>query len=254
MSTKVKSGIITAVFSGLVVLLLTSFAYTFDPEEYKQANPPKDPPEGFEVSLGNTSTGLGENPAPATPSTATPTKVTPPEHIVTQNTQQTAPVVSSPEPVTQPVTEPKQEVKPAEPVINPNALFPGKRNQQNGDGGKGNTQGGGNQGDPNGDPNSRNYSGNGGNNGNGSYSLAGRSAVTLPSPSYNSNQQGKIVVKIWVDQQGRVTRVEAPAQGSTISTGAMVEQAKNAAKRARFNPSSTAPEQQVGTITYIFKI
>lgn len=252
MSTKVKSGIITAVFSGLVVLLLTSFSYTFDPEEYKKDNPPKDPPEGFEVSLGDASTGLGENPTPATSSASNPSTSTPPEHIVTQSTQQTAPVVSSPEPVNQPVAE--QEVSPKEPEINRNALFPGKRNTQTGDGGKGNTQGSGNQGDPNGDPNSHNYSGNGGSNGNGSYSLAGRSAVTLPSPTYNSNQQGKIVVKIWVDQQGRVTRVEAPSQGSTISTGAMVEQAKNAAKRARFNASSSAPEQQVGTITYIFKI
>ena len=47
MSTKVKSAIITAACMGLVVLLLTSFAYTFDPEEYEQKNPPKEPPEGF---------------------------------------------------------------------------------------------------------------------------------------------------------------------------------------------------------------
>ncbi len=253
MTTKVKSGIITAVFSALVVLLLTSFAYTFDPEEYERQNPPKDPPEGFEVSLGSNEQGLGENPAPATAQPVRATHHNAPENIVTQTTQHTAPVVSSPQPVTEPAN-PKQEVKPEEPKINTNALFTGRRNQQAGDGGKGNTQGGGTQGDPNGNPNSRNYSGNGGSNGNGSFSLAGRSAVTLPKPEYNSNQQGKIVVKIWVDQQGRVTRVEAPAQGSTLSTGPMVEQAKNAAKRARFNASSDAPEQQVGTITYIFKI
>lgn len=253
MSTKVKSGIITAAFMGLVVLLLTSFAYTFDPEEYEQKNPPKDPPEGFEVSLGNQEQGLGDNPAPSTQQTSRPSNSTPPEHIVTQTTQQTAPVVSNPTPVTQPA-EPRQEVKPDEPKINTNALFPGKRNQQTGDGGKGNTQGSGTQGDPNGNPNSHNYSGNGGGSGSGSFNLNGRSAVALPKPEYNSNQQGKIVVKIWVDQQGRVTRVDAPAQGSTISAGPMVEQAKNAAKRARFNASADAPEQQIGTITYIFKI
>ena len=110
----------------------------------------------------------------------------------------------------------------------------------------------GNQGNPNGTPTSNNYSGNGG--GNGNYSLDGRTAVVLPKPEYNSNQQGKIVVRIWVDQQGRVVRTEAPYKGSTITTGRLVDQAKTAAKRARFNASTTAPEEQIGTITYIFKI
>ena len=62
------------------------------------------------------------------------------------------------------------------------------------------------------------------------------------------------MVRIWVDQQGRVVRTEAPYKGSTITTGRLVDQAKTAAKRARFNASTTAPEEQIGTITYIFKI
>ena len=122
-----------------------------------------------------------------------------------------------------------------------------------GGGSQGVSEGSGNQGNPNGNPNSNSYVGNA-SSGNGSFSLAGRSAVSLPSPSYNSNKQGKIVVQIWVDQQGRVTRVEAPEKGSTITDGAMVEQAKKAARLARFNASTNAPEEQKGTITYIFKI
>ena len=36
MTTKIKSGAITAVLVALIIVLLTSFAYTFNPEEYKK--------------------------------------------------------------------------------------------------------------------------------------------------------------------------------------------------------------------------
>ena len=38
MTTKIKSGAITAVLVALIIVLLTSFAYTFNPEEYKKEN------------------------------------------------------------------------------------------------------------------------------------------------------------------------------------------------------------------------
>ena len=114
------------------------------------------------------------------------------------------------------------------------------------------TEGTGNQGKPDGTPNSGNYNGNGGHGG--SFSLKGRSAVSLPKPVYNSNKQGTVVIDIWVDQQGRVTRVEGPAKGSTLTDAAMVNQAKSAALKARFNADTKAQEVQKGTITYIFKI
>lgn len=247
MNPKLTSAICTAVIVLLASLLmsLNIFAYT-----------PPDPPipeEGVEVNLGDSDFGLGDSPEPATEATS----YAPPasqEQVITQRTEATTPLPSSSKlgNVTNPAAEAKPQPENKEPEINKNALFPGKRNQNNGGGSQGVTQGSGNQGKSDGNPNSNNYSGRGGSNGN--YSLAGRSAVSLPKPEYNSNQQGKIVVRIWVDQQGRVTRVEAPYKESTITTGTLVEQAKAAARRARFNASTNAPEEQIGTITYIFKI
>lgn len=245
MNAKLKSGIATAVIVLLSVLLmsLNIFAYT-----------PPDPPipeEGVEVNLGDSDFGQGDSPEPASEAA----NYAPPasqQQVVTQRTEPTVPVPSSPNPgnVTNPAAQEQPVVENKEPEINKNALFPGKRNQTSGGGSQGVSTGQGNQGNPNGSPTSNNYTGNGG--GNGNYNLKGRSAAYLPKPEYNINQQGKIVVRIWVDQQGRVVRTEAPYQGSTLTTGSLVEQAKAAAKRARFNASVDAPETQIGTITYIF--
>jgi TonB family protein len=143
-------------------------------------------------------------------------------------------------------------VEPKEPEINRNALFPGKRNQQSGSGSQGQSTGTGDQGKPNGSQNSNNYNGNGGNGTN--YSLAGRTSVALPRPEYSSNNQGTVVVQIWVDRQGKVTRAEYQPKGSNTSDGYLVKQAISAARKARFNADAAAPDEQKGTITYIFKI
>lgn len=244
MNSKLISGISTAVIMLLIALVLISFGY--DPPD------PPIPEEGVEVNVGDSDFGLGDNEEDASESSS----YAPPaaqNQVSTQNTESSVAMPSTQRQgtITNPNAKEQPVVESKEPEINRNALFTGKRNTGNGGGSQGVTSGTGNQGSQNGTPESTNYSGNGGS---GSFTLAGRSAVSLPSPSYNSNQQGKIVVKIWVDQQGRVTRVDAPDKGSTITTGNMVEHAKQAALKARFNASPNAPEVQTGTITYIFKI
>jgi len=89
--------------------------------------------------------------------------------------------------------------------------------------------------------------------GHGSFSLAGRSGVSLPHPAYNSSREGKIIVKIWVDRQGNVTKTEAPMQGTTILDETMIEQARRAAMRSKFNADPDAAVVQTGTITYVFR-
>ena len=244
MNSKYISGISTAAIMLLVILLLHAFGY--DPPD------PPIPEEGVEVNLGDSDFGLGDNPEPASQAA----NYAPPaaqEQVVTQRTETTAPVQSSVKPgnVTNPAATEQPKVENKEPEINKNALFPGKRNNNNG-GSQGTSQGTGNQGSANGTPNSNNYIGNGGNGG--SYSLAGRDAVSLPKPNYNSNNQGTVVVRIWVDQQGRVTRAEYEPKGSNTSNGDLVKQAIAAARKARFNADPKAVEEQKGTITYIFKI
>ena len=78
--------------------------------------------------------------------------------------------------------------------------------------------------------------------------------MVLPTPDYRSNDQGTVVIRIWVNRDGKVTRTEYEPKGSNTSNGYLIDQARSAALKARFNPDQRAPEEQKGTITYIFKI
>ena len=246
---KIISAVITTIFMLLVVLICLSFGY--DPPD------PPIPEEGVEVNLGNSDFGSGDDPMPSAQSSA-PSTPAPQNQVVTQNTESSTPMPTSARPTTSTSTKPAEppptETKPKEPEINKNALFTGRRNQGSngsGDGSQGVTSGQGDQGKPGGTQSSNNYVGNGG--GNGNFSLVGRSSVSLPKPEYSSNNQGTVVVQIWVDRQGRVIRAEYQPKGSNTSNGYLVEQAKAAAMRAKFNPDASAPEEQKGTITYIFR-
>ncbi|MEN8115910.1 MAG: cell envelope integrity protein TolA [Bacteroidota bacterium] len=133
-----------------------------------------------------------------------------------------------------------------------------------GSGGQGNSDGksqgatfpGGNQGVPTGDPNAGNYGQGGsgtGNQGSGiSFSLAGRSAKSLPKPNYPGDDAGVVVVKVTVDKYGKVTSAEPGARGTTIANQKFWNEAKQAALKAKFNIDENAPAFQQGTITYKF--
>lgn len=245
MNNKIISGITTAVIMLLVALVLISFGY--DPPD------PPIPEEGVEVNLGDSDFGNGVSAEPASEATSTEAPASP-NQLATQHTEPTPSLNASENKgnTVAPQVEEQPTEQPKEPEINRNALFPGKRNQQSGSGSQGQSTGTGDQGKANGTPNSNNYNGNGG--GNGNFSLAGRSSVALPKPEYSSNMQGTVVVQIWVDRQGKVTRAEYQPKGSNTSDGYLVGQAIAAARKARFNADQAAPEEQKGTITYIFKI
>lgn len=245
---KVLSGVITALIMAVVVVICVSFGYN-------PPNPPI-PEEGVEVNLGDSDFGSGNNPEPSQNDAAS--QYVPPaanERVSTQDIEPTTPIIASPNPgtVTNPNAEVQPKEQPKEPEINRNALFTGKRNNGKTGGSEGNTTGDGNQGKAGGDPNSNRYDGQPGNGGAG-FSLSGRKAVALPAPSYNSNKQGKIVVKIWVDRNGNVIKAEAPEKGSSILDDAMVRQAKATALKAKFSAKTDAPEEQTGTITYTYII
>ncbi|MBQ6741884.1 MAG: TonB family protein [Bacteroidales bacterium] len=244
MNPKLISGISTAAIVALAILLMSLNIFAYEPPD------PPTPEEGVEVNLGDSDFGLGDSPEPASQATS----YAPPasqEQVITQRSETTTPIPNSPKPgnVTNPAAETKSQPENKEPAINKNALFPGKRNQNSGGGSEGVTQGNGNQGKSDGNTNSNNYTGNGGN---GKWTLDGRTAVSLPSPKYESNKQGTVVIAIWVDQQGRVTRAEYQPKGSNTQDGYLVNQAKTAALKARFNADTKAVELQKGTITYIF--
>ena len=75
--------------------------------------------------------------------------------------------------------------------------------------------------------------------------LKGRNVLgALPKPDYTVQDEGTVVVEIWVNKSGNVTKALAGAQGTT----------RVAAMKTHFNQSVDAPELQQGTITYIFKL
>ena len=76
----------------------------------------------------------------------------------------------------------------------------------------------------------------------------------LKKPSYTAQESGTVVVKIWVDQYGKVTKAVPGADGTTVTNSALWSAARKAALETGFNMSASAPPLQEGTITYIFNL
>ncbi len=129
-----------------------------------------------------------------------------------------------------------------------------------GDGGSGGGKGGGNgSGDGTGTgpgTGSGSGGGNGGGRGtgNGNYRLDGRKVLNKPQPNYTCNEEGTVVVSISVDQNGRVISASPGAKGTTNAARCLLDQAKIAAMNTKFDASNSAPDKQVGTIIYRFKL
>ena len=130
--------------------------------------------------------------------------------------------------------------------------------------GEGIAGGQGNQGDPNGSINSKvrgtgsglgtQGTGTGGPGGKGgiSYNLQGRGFQALPSPKYDYQGEGRVVVEVSVDRSGKVIQATTGTKGSTTLDEYLLKVAKEAAFEARFEVKQDAPEIQKGTITYNF--
>lgn len=85
--------------------------------------------------------------------------------------------------------------------------------------------------------------------------LKGRNTVgQVPRPSYGTQESGTVVVDIWVDNYGNVTKAVPGADGTTVTDKTLWNAARNAAMDTHFNQSADAPAMQQGTITYIFNL
>lgn len=173
------------------------------------------------------------------------------EDISTQDIEET-PTTKLKEQLEEPKEVKKIEEKKPEPVVNTKALYPGKK--QNNSNSQGISEGQGDQGSQDGDPNSNAYTGGGiGTNGI-AYQLGGRTIAEIKKPNYDSQQQGKVVVTIRVDRNGKVISATPGAKGSTTTNAYLYSKAKEAALKTTFEANTTAPEIQVGTIIYNFKL
>ena len=185
------------------------------------------------------------------------------EEVVTQ-TEKEAPVIEKPEEVEVKEVEKKEKPKKEKPIPKPKK--PSKNTLQafdnllKGDTSDGNKAGDGNdavsglKGDKNGDPSSTKYYGNTGKSGDPNYNLEGRNALSTPKEQPNCQQEGIVVVEIFVDRNGTVIRANSGEKGSTNTHPCLLKPAREAALRTSWNADQNAQKIQKGTIIYIFSL
>jgi hypothetical protein len=79
-----------------------------------------------------------------------------------------------------------------------------------------------------------------------------RFAVMKVKPRYTCNESGTVVVRVWVNREGRTIKAEAGVRGTTESASCLLSEAKIAALKTTWTPYFDAPEIQIGQITYNF--
>lgn len=164
-------------------------------------------------------------------------------------TDTTAPEVEQKEVEESPIVE---EPKPRE--VNQRALFPGNKPSSESTSEGVTDKAEGNEGYIGGTQ-SEVYEGTGGEGGfEPDWNLEGRRPRNeFPRPRYVDNNQGIVVVEIWVNGNGDVTGATFKPQGSTVSASSpLVSEAIRAAYGAKFNESDQ--DIQVGTMTYKFTL
>lgn len=115
-------------------------------------------------------------------------------------------------------------------------------------GSEGNTTGNGDRGVPGGTPGAENYTGTPGGGGF-NFDLAGRHIVAQPAPDADFKESGKVVVRITVNRAGIITNKRIISASNTQLRNIALEKVS----QIRFNKSSTAAEEQFGSITFVFK-
>lgn len=183
--------------------------------------------------------------APAAPASPAPVVATdpkpasPPEHIVSEE-ETLALERARKEREEREAAERARKKKEAEAIAKANAMGNLFGKTDGTSVGGGDTKGEGQKGNPVGH----------GTSGTGSWKLDGRGIKgTLPAPANNFLQEGKVVVQIRVNAAGQV--VNATITGGDVSDKQTQQLALDAAKRAKFTEGD---RDQIGTITYIFKL
>jgi hypothetical protein len=220
------------------------------------------PPEyGIPVSFGNSLDGAGDDAAAPEGSEAQSAAAaeSAESDVVTQDLVD-APSVSSEKAKEDKKSEVKPEAKPVAEAPKASKELSNRLNSKFGrtggtagatGSGQGSTSGGGDQGAPNG---SGDGNGTGGSGNSGNYQLGNRSALERPKPDYDCEGEGIVVVRVYVDRSGKVTRADGQGQkGSTTSEECLIRRAQEAALKTRWQGDPSALELQVGSIRYSFQ-
>lgn len=227
--------------------------------------------EGVEVDLGYSADGMGLiQPDILADQQPKPTRIIQQqdeeEKLVTQDIEDAPAIVEKKKEVPKPIkpiekvvpekvdrAEPSEVTEPVkeEPKVDQRALFKGSGTSTQ-SGSEGITGKPGDQGNPNGLRDVKRYEGSGGTGNGPMVSLGGRGAKYLDKPSTDVTERGEVVVDIWVDRNGKVTKALVNPKGTTIVNSRLREIAVQAAKKSTFEADSKAEEIQKGTITYSF--
>jgi hypothetical protein len=225
---------------------------------------------GVEISLaniGDSYTGSGET---------EPTEVAPPSNAPAPTQPVVQPTaIETPQPAEEVVSDansdvsvnkksnkeekkpekPKEEEKKPEPApkptVNTKALYPGSKASDNpakADGGsQGNKGGEGNMGSVEGKKEGKGILGGG----QGSWELSGRSLLEGARID-DTDEEGIVVLNIWVDRYGKVQRTTPNLSKSTTTSQKLFEKAKKAAMLTRYSPKGDAATEQKGLMTFKF--
>ncbi|MBN1416350.1 MAG: TonB family protein [Bacteroidales bacterium] len=272
--TEKRFGIIgTIIFHNIILLILLLF-YLSTPKPVTSGG-------GILIDFGNTEFAGGErepgmNEIPEVQTAAATQQLNDnetEEDILTQDFEEAPAVKKKTEkkseekkPVVKPSeTKIKATEKPVDktPQVNKKALYSakGKSTQEDGTS-QGMYKGNGNQGSVDGTPGANNYgegSGTGSGTGLGIQvggGLENRRYLALPKPEFKVQKEGKVVVEVTVNREGKVISATPGVKGTTIVDLALYAAAKKAALESRFVTQTDAQafQTQTGTITYHFKL
>jgi len=152
--------------------------------------------------------------------------------------------------------EEKKRKEEAEKKKQLDALIGGVKNADGDtDGGEGPDDKGGNKGQLDGDPYATSYFGGAGpGKGGVGYGLGGRGRPSKQIYKQECNEYGLVVVRIEVNQQGKVIKAEPGIKGTTNKHPCLLEPAKKIAMSHKWPADSDAPERQVGFVRLNFDV
>ena len=249
-----RNGIIgTVLFHSLLLIAFLFLGLTY------QDPPP--PEEGISINFGFVDEGFSEVEPEAEEETieivqeeVIEQQIESNEEIVTQTTVETPAAKTTEEKKEEIIKdEPLEEIiEEKKPEVNIKALYPGKKENSKTSEGKNNGEG--NQGIIEGDPDASTHEGGGIGKDGAAYQLGGRNVAFKPKPIYEIQVEGKVVVIITVNRSGNVINAIPGTKGSTTLNKQLLQRAKAAALKTKFNPKQSAPTNQQGKIIYHFSL
>lgn len=82
--------------------------------------------------------------------------------------------------------------------------------------------------------------------------LSTRKILERPSPEYNCNEQGLVVIQITVNRQGNVTEAFY-SKGTTNTAKCLLDACIEVALKTKYEVNENAPEKQIGYLSYNFR-